>query len=67
LRMVKTGSSYLSQREMPLTFGIGKDAKVNAIEVVWPGGRTERTAGAEAGSVVTIVEGKGVTRTTKLK
>ncbi len=66
-RMVKTGSSYLSQSEMPLTFGIGKDAKVNAIEVVWPGGRTERTAGAEAGSVVTIVEGKGVTRTTKLK
>ena len=66
-RMVKTGSSYLSQSEMPLTFGIGKDAKVKAIEVVWPGGRTERTAGAEAGSVVTIVEGKGLTRTTKLK
>jgi hypothetical protein len=65
-RMVKTGSSYLSQSETPLTFGIGSDSKVKAIEVIWPGGRTERTGAADAGSVLTIVEGKGVTATTRV-
>ena len=66
-QMVKTGSSYLSQSELPLTFGLGADAKVNGIEVTWPNGRTERLPGVPAGSAVTIVEGKGVTQTGKLR
>ena len=61
-QMVKTGSSYLSQSELPLTFGLGNAMKVNAIEVAWPIGRVERLPGANAGSVVTIVEGKGIVR-----
>ena len=36
--MVKTGSSYLSQSELPLTFGLGGATKVSAIEVTWPNG-----------------------------
>jgi hypothetical protein len=66
-RMVKTGSSYLSQSELPLTFGLGAATKVTSIEVVWPNGRTQRLAGISAGSAVTIVEGKGITRTTPLR
>ena len=66
-QMVKTGSSYLSQSELPLTFGLGKSARVSGIEVVWPTGRTEKVPGAEAGSVVTIVEGRGVSQTTRIK
>jgi enediyne biosynthesis protein E4 len=66
-RMVKTGSSYLSQSELPLTFGLGKAAKVTGIEVVWLNGRTEKAAGVPAGSAVTIVEGKGITHTTAFK
>jgi 3-dehydroquinate synthase class II len=64
---VKTGSSYLSQSELPLTFGLGAGAKITGLEVAWPGGRTERLSDIAAGSMVTVVEGKGVTRTTRLR
>jgi enediyne biosynthesis protein E4 len=62
-RMVKTGSSYLSQSELPLTFGLGARQKIDGIEVVWPNGRTERLPGVAADRAITIQEGKGVVRT----
>jgi hypothetical protein len=65
--MVKTGSSYLSQSELPLTFGLGASPKITGIEVVWPNGKTERVPGVAHGSVVTIVEGKGIARTEPLR
>lgn len=61
-RMVKTGSSYLSQSELPLTFGLGSAPRVDAIEVTWPNGRKERLAGVAADQSVSIVEGKGIVR-----
>jgi enediyne biosynthesis protein E4 len=67
VRMVKTGSSYLSQSELPLTFGLGSAAKVTAIEVTWPNGKTERVAGTAADQALTIQEGHGVTKTSPLK
>jgi hypothetical protein len=65
--MVKTGSSYLSQSELPLTFGLGADAGITGLEVVWPNGRTERVSGITAGTMVSVVEGKGIARTTPLR
>jgi len=62
-RMVKTGSSYLSQSELPLTFGLGERSKIDGIEVAWPNGKTERLPGVAADAAITIQEGKGVTRT----
>jgi hypothetical protein len=62
--MVKTGSSYLSQSELPLTFGLGARQKVDGIEIAWPNGRTERLPGVAADRAITIHEGKGVVRTT---
>ncbi len=37
-RMVKSGSSYLSQSEMPVTFGLGRRDTVERAVVHWPGG-----------------------------
>jgi hypothetical protein len=62
--MVKTGSSYCSQSELPLTFGLGRAARVTSIEVTWPNGRVEKTAGVAANQAVTIREGQGIVRTT---
>ena len=59
-RMVKTGSSYLSQSELPVTFGLGSRPKIEGIEVSWPGGKTERLPGVAADRAITIQEGKGV-------
>jgi hypothetical protein len=66
-RMVKTGSSYLSQSELALTFGLGAATKVTAIEITWPNGTTERVAGVNADQAVTIQEGKGVIRSAPFK
>jgi hypothetical protein len=60
--MVKTGSSYLSQSELPLTFGLGPAAKVAGIEVTWPAGNTEKLPPVPANQAVTIQEGKGIVR-----
>jgi hypothetical protein len=67
-RTVRSGSSYLSQSELPLTFGLGAaPPKITGAEIVWPNGRTERLPPVAAGTAVTIVEGKGVTRTEAFK
>jgi hypothetical protein len=65
--MVKTGSGYLSQSELPLTFGLGTATKVAGIEITWPDGRTERLAGVAGDEHVTIAEGKGVVRAMPLE
>jgi enediyne biosynthesis protein E4 len=58
--MVKTGSSYCSQSELPVTFGLGPSAKPVALEIVWPGGRVEKLPAPEANQALTVQEGKGV-------
>jgi hypothetical protein len=60
--LVKTGSSYCSQSELPVTFGLGGASKVTSIEVAWPSGRVDRIPGAAAGQTLTIQEGKGIVR-----
>src|SRR3954464_1188237 len=64
--MVKTGSSYLSQSERPLTIGLGPATRVGGIEIVWPTGKTERLPGVAADQSITIVEGKGVVKSVPL-
>ena len=61
--MVKSGSSYLSQSELPLTFGLGKpeEGRIASLEIVWPSGRKESIAGIQPNQMITITEGKGIT------
>ena len=59
-RMVKTGSSYLSQSELPVTFGVRKRDAVDRVVIDWPSGRTEEFKNVQAGRAYTCVEGKGI-------
>jgi hypothetical protein len=59
-RMVKSGSSYLSQSELPLTFGVGRRDRVQRVVVTWPSGRTEEFANVATGRAYECVEGKGL-------
>ena len=60
-RMVKSGSSYLSQSELPVTFGLGKRDQIDRVVIQWPGGRSEEYKGLAAGKAYQCVEGKGIT------
>ena len=60
--LVKTGSSYASQSELPITFGLGADASVAAIDVRWPSGKTDHVGRTAAGQDITIEEGHGAIR-----
>ena len=65
-QIVKTGSSYLSQSELPLTFGLGSSTRVERIRVNWPSGKVDAIAAVDANRALTITEGQGVTRTVPL-
>jgi len=60
-RLVKGGSSYLSQSELPVTFGVGKLDKIARAMVQWPSGRTEEFKDLATGRAYDCVEGKGIT------
>jgi enediyne biosynthesis protein E4 len=59
-RMVRTGSSYLSQSELPVTFGLGKREKIDRVVIDWPSGRTEEYKDLRAGKGYKCLETKGI-------
>jgi enediyne biosynthesis protein E4 len=59
-RMVKGGSSYLSQSELPVTFGLEKRDRVERVVIDWPSGRTEEYKNLAAGRCYECTEGKGI-------
>lgn len=59
-RMVKSGSSYLSQSELPLTFGVGRRDRVDRVVIDWPSGRTEEFPNVQAGRAYACIEGQGL-------
>lgn len=60
--VVKSGSSYCSQSELPLTFGLGSATAVQAIEIAWPNGTVEKLPGVPGDQVITVQEGKGIVK-----
>jgi hypothetical protein len=65
-RMVKTGSSYLSQSELPLSFGLGARRTIDRVVIEWPSGANEELTKIAAGNTYEIVEGKGIASTKPL-
>lgn len=55
-----SGSSYCSQSDLALTFGLGGDREASAIEIDWPSGAKDRLAHVAANQFLTVQEGKGI-------
>ncbi|PYS37336.1 MAG: hypothetical protein DMG14_21630 [Acidobacteria bacterium] len=66
-REVKAGSSYLSQSDLRVHFGMGKTPRAERLEVRWPSGRVDTFEDLEANEVLTITEGQGVTSRAALR
>jgi hypothetical protein len=56
---VRSGSSYCSQSDLALTFGLGSDTVAN-IEVEWPSGITQKLANVPSNQFLTIDESRGL-------
>ncbi len=56
---VESGTSFLSQNDPRMHFGLADAVAFDRIEVQWPGGKRERFAGGKANSIVTLKEGSG--------
>ena len=59
-RRVKSGSSYCSQSELPVTFGLGRSDKILSLEVLWPSGSVDKLTNLAPNQRIVIREGEGL-------
>jgi hypothetical protein len=57
---VRSGSSYCSQSDLALTFGLGQDTNVTAIEIEWPSGSRQKLNNIAVDRFLTIAENQGI-------
>jgi len=60
--MMRSGGSYCSQSDLALTFGLGIDDRVTALEIDWPSGTHQKLSDIGANQFLTISEDKGLMR-----
>jgi hypothetical protein len=59
-RTVHSGSSYCSQSDLSLRFGLGSDTRVSALEIEWPSGARQRLTNIPADQIITVDETRGL-------
>jgi hypothetical protein len=67
LREVKAGSSYLSQSDLRVHFGMAEAPRASHLEVRWPAGGVDTFEDIEANQILTITEGQGITSRTPFR
>ncbi len=60
--MVRSGSSYCSQSDLALTFGLGRDSKAASVEVEWPSGAKQQFKNIDANQFLKIQEDQGLVK-----
>ena len=55
-----SGSSYYSQSDLRLHFGLGRMAAADVVDVAWPSGLKETFRGLSANHLFVIQEAKGI-------
>ena len=64
---VHSGSSYCSQSELTLTFGLGKQTDAQSVEIIWPSGQHDTLKNLKANNTYTIEEGGKIPNTRPYK
>jgi hypothetical protein len=60
-RVVRSGSSYLSQSELPVTFGLAQHDEIDRVVIEWPSGQSEEHPRLPSGRAYQVTENKGIT------
>lgn len=58
---VHSGSSYCSQSELTVTFGMGREDRADAVEIAWPSGHQDVVKSLKANYTYTVEEGGRIT------
>jgi hypothetical protein len=66
LREVKAGSGYLGQSDHRVHFGLGQATQIDTLEIRWPSGAIDLVRNPPVNTIVTIVEGTGLSGQTRL-
>jgi hypothetical protein len=64
---VRSGSSYISNNDMRVHFGLGSATKIDYVQVRWPSGLVERFANLSPDAIHTLKEGTGEAVSADLK
>jgi enediyne biosynthesis protein E4 len=56
---VRSGSSYISNSDLRVHFGLGASAKIDGVQVRWPSGLLEEFGNLSADAIHTLKEGSG--------
>jgi enediyne biosynthesis protein E4 len=56
---VRSGSSYISNNDMRVHFGLGTAAKIESMEIRWPSGLVEKFTDLAVDAIHTVKEGTG--------
>ena len=59
---VHAGSSYVSQNDLRLHFGLGDASTIDSVDVDWPGGARETFRALPARKIIVLTEGTGEPR-----
>jgi hypothetical protein len=57
-----SGSSYYSQNDLRLHFGLGTAQQADHVEVAWPSGAKDSLENVKANRIVLIQEGSGLVK-----
>lgn len=57
---VRTGSSYCSQSQFRLTFGLAQNSRIDRVEVAWPSGKKQTFRDLAPNQFYTVHEGRGL-------
>lgn len=64
---IRSGSSYLSQNDLRVHFGLGKAEKVDSIEIRWNSGKVETIKDVAADKFYAVLEGEGIVPADKIR
>jgi enediyne biosynthesis protein E4 len=62
IRHIKAGSSYQGQNDLRVHFGLEKALQADRLEILWPSGLVDTVEAIKANQIITVTEGRGVTR-----
>ena len=60
VEQAKGGGSYMSASDPRIHFGLGKQTKIESLEITWPSGQVDRLSNVPIDQIIAVKEGTGI-------